>query len=431
MNGTDGGLWLGRQRWLAYGLLALTTVIATLVASSLGGAAADVRITLALSGATALWMVATPDGSATHYVGRTILAFVLCLLNPLYAIFAFIGFVDAHDSLRGRWVHVGVAATALTQAGAQSGGLPPETLPQTWVFLALFVVNSTLATIFLRFAVEYEEQIVAMRRLNTELEQAMAENETLHQELVARAREDGVSQERQRLAREIHDTIAQSLAGGVTQLEASVGGERQERALSLAREALREARRSVLDLAPHALEESTLPAALDSLVHDRAPRDGVRAEVTITGVPVPLHPEVEATVLRVSQESLANAAKHAQASRVGVTLSYADEEVVLDVRDDGVGFDPDLPVGLSSFGLRGMRQRVERLAGTLTLESAPGSGTACPHSPGRRHDAAHPHHRRRRPPGRAGWDPQHARDRPRLRRGRGGRQRSGSGRPRA
>lgn len=376
MTDMDDAMWLGRVRWVTYGLLALATLVATLTAPSLGEAAADSRITLALSGATALWMLATPYPSATHYAGRTALAFVLCWLNPLYAVFAFIGYVDAHDTLRGRWVHVGVVAVAITQAGAQSGGLPPDDLGQTGLFLALLVINGGLATIFLRMAVEYEERNEDLVRLNADLQRAVAENEALQAELVSRARDDGVTQERQRLAREIHDTIAQSLAGIVTQLEASVGGERQQRALELAREALREARRSVLDLAPPALEEATLPAALESLARDRGPGAGVQAEVTITGDPVPLHPEVESTVLRVSQESLTNTAKHARASRVGVTLSYAGDEIVLDVRDDGVGFDPRRPVGRSAFGLRGMRQRVERLAGTLTLESSPGSGTA-------------------------------------------------------
>lgn len=368
--------WLRRIRWVSFGLLGLATVVATLSAPSLDDAAADVRTTLTLSALTAAWMALTPRGGAIHYVGRTTLAFVLCLLNPLYAIFAFIGFVDAYDALRGRWAHVGIAAVAVTQAGAQSGGLPPDDLTQAGLFAALLLVNGGLSTIFLRFAVEYEEHNDELTRLNEGLQRAVAENEALQEQLVTRAREDGVAQERQRLAREIHDTIAQSLAGVVTQLEASVGGERQERALELARDALRDARRSVLDLSPHALEKVTLPTALTSLVRDREPEATVRIQVTITGDPVPLHPEVEATVLRVSQESLANVSKHARASRVGVTLSYADDEVVLDVRDDGVGFNPARPFAESSFGLRGMRQRAERLAGALILESTPGRGTA-------------------------------------------------------
>jgi signal transduction histidine kinase len=99
-----------------------------------------------------------------------------------------------------------------------------------------------------------------------------------------------------------------------------------------------------------------------------------------TGEALGLHPEVEVTMLRVVQEALANVAKHAGASRVGVTLSYMGDVVTVDVRDDGAGFLATGEVngsdGDSGFGLTAMRQRVERLAGTLEIESEPGRGTA-------------------------------------------------------
>ena len=155
-----------------------------------------------------------------------------------------------------------------------------------------------------------------------------------------------------------------------------MGGERHERALVLARHALAEARRSMLDLSPGDLDGATLPDALSCVVAAWSAEHAVRVDAVVVGDPVPLHPEVEATVIRIAQESLTNIAKHADAARVGVTLSYDGDEVVLDVRDDGVGFDVDAPTGPSSFGLRGMRQRVARLAGDLTLESLAGRGTA-------------------------------------------------------
>ena len=108
-------------------------------------------------------------------------------------------------------------------------------------------------------------------------------------------------------------------------------------------------------------------------------------EVETTGEARALHPEVEVTLLRVAQEALANVAKHAGASRAGVTLSYMEDVVSLDVRDDGVGFaaaegrreprQARSPAG-SGFGLVAMRQRVSRLAGQLEIESEPGAGTA-------------------------------------------------------
>jgi signal transduction histidine kinase len=105
----------------------------------------------------------------------------------------------------------------------------------------------------------------------------------------------------------------------------------------------------------------------------------VPARVTTTGVPRPMPADVEVTLLRTAQEALANVAKHANATRVGLTLSYMEDEVALDVRDDGIGFDPaglPGPAADGGFGLTAMRQRVERLSGTLDLESEPGTGTA-------------------------------------------------------
>jgi signal transduction histidine kinase len=109
----------------------------------------------------------------------------------------------------------------------------------------------------------------------------------------------------------------------------------------------------------------------------------VPGEVETTGDARALHPEVEVTLLRVAQEALANVAKHADASRAGVTLSYMEDVVSLDVRDDGAGFVPPAVPAASNgspagggFGLIAMRQRVSRLAGQLEIESEPGTGTA-------------------------------------------------------
>jgi signal transduction histidine kinase len=138
-----------------------------------------------------------------------------------------------------------------------------------------------------------------------------------------------------------------------------------------------------------------LPEALAEVVGQWSAVNGVTAAVTTTGDPVGLHAEIEVTLLRVAQEALANVAKHAAATRVGITLSYMADVVTLDVRDDGGGFRPpgDLAAppadgdgdgdggeggdGRSGgFGLTAMRQRVQRVAGTLAVESEPGVGTA-------------------------------------------------------
>ncbi len=243
----------------------------------------------------------------------------------------------------------------------------------------------------------------------------MAENTGLHAQLLAQAREAGVLEERQRMAAEIHDTIAQGLTGVITQFEAARHAhdrpDEHDRHLAnaerLARESLTEARRSVEGALPAPLAAATLPDALREVAREWSDRTTVPVEVTVTGDLVTLDPEIEVTLLRTAQEALANIAKHAQAGRARITLSYMGDEVVLDVHDDGVGFDVGRPATASGagFGLHGMRQRVARVAGSLAIESEPGRGTAIsarsPPSrsirPRRRHDDPIRAHRRRPP----------------------------------
>jgi signal transduction histidine kinase len=213
----------------------------------------------------------------------------------------------------------------------------------------------------------------------------IAENEGLHQQLLAQAREAGVLDERRRMAREIHDTLAQGLTGIVTQLQAAEqaalrthgdpGWRRHvDAATRLARESLTEARRSVEALRPEPLEGSRLSEALAGVAERCAALNGIKIQVTTTGTVRPVDPEAEFALLRTVQEALANVVRHARATRVGVTVSYMENEVAVDVRDDGVGFDP---VAVDhGFGLVAMRQRIAELSGTLQVESEPGGGTA-------------------------------------------------------
>ncbi|MFC4592076.1 sensor histidine kinase [Sphaerisporangium corydalis] len=331
--------------------------------------------------------------SQVYYWARSALAFALTWLNPFFAIFTTIGYFDAAHLLPRRWLRTGLLFTALTMAGSQSGGLPPVDGPQWIAFGALMALNSSLALLFSHLGTQEADDAVAqnavigeLERANARLEQALRENAGLHAQLLVQAREAGIGDERRRLAAEIHDTIAQGLAGIITQLQAAadsgdpeVAGDHVERAAALARHSLGEARRSVQDLGPGALEHDALPEALAKVVTAWSASTGVRAEFTVTGTAEPLHAEVEATVLRIAQEALANSGRHAGATRLGVTLSYMEDEVSLDVRDDGRGFDPRaLPPRESTrgFGLGGMRARAERIAGRLEVESEPGRGTA-------------------------------------------------------
>lgn len=327
--------------------------------------------------------------SAVYLVGRTVVVSVLCLLNPFFSLGAFVGYFDATRYAARRTAVVVVVVTAVTMAGAQSGGLPPRDPLQAAVLGVLVLVNGGLVLFFTRMQLEQDElaeQRVAtigeLEEVNRRLAEALAENEDLHDALVLRARESGRHDERERLALEIHDTIAQSLMGVVTQLEAArtqvhddpAGAlTRLDRAGGLARGALAEARRSVEGLLPEALDGSDLVDAVKRLVDDWSTRTGTPAQAVVTGTVQPVPPEVDSAVLRVVGEALRNVELHAGASRVAVTLSFMAGELALDVRDDGTGAAAPAE---GRFGLPGMRRRAERLGGELVLESAPGAGTA-------------------------------------------------------
>jgi signal transduction histidine kinase len=263
---------------------------------------------------------------------------------------------------------------------------------QVVIWVGLACVDVVLVGLFVLLGAKSEEQnqarktmIAELAQANQRLEEMMAENTGLQAQLLTQAREAGAGDERQRMAREIHDTLAQGLTGIITQLEAAqqTGSEpeRERRignAKRLARDSLAEARRSVQALRPQALEDSKLPDALADEVTRWTATSGVSAQAETTGDPRALHPEVEVTLLRVAQEALANVAKHAAAQHAWVTLSYMGDVVTLDVRDDGSGFTQPGESSSSGggFGLIAMRQRVGRLAGPLEIESEPGSGTA-------------------------------------------------------
>lgn len=211
--------------------------------------------------------------------------------------------------------------------------------------------------------------------------------EATRQELAQMERRAGTLAERQRLGGDIHDTVAQAFTSIVTLLEASraamkLGSPRAadhvELALQAAREGLGETRRVVWALRPESLEGTTLGDAIRRVTARLARETGMTARTVVTGEAQPLALDLEITLLRVAQEALANVRRHARGRHVVVTLSYMNDLVLLDVCDDGVGFDPATRRAEgrdSGLGLVGMRERVEALHGSLTIESSPGHGT--------------------------------------------------------
>jgi signal transduction histidine kinase len=171
-------------------------------------------------------------------------------------------------------------------------------------------------------------------------------------------------------------------ADAVLSQEADKARQHLEQARLTASENLAEARRLMWALQPEALGRAPLYEVLNTLTDQWACESGLQAVVTTTCNPRALRPEYEHTLVRATQEALTNVRKHAHASQVTVTLSYMEDLVTLDVQDDGIGFiwqetqHISERVGQASgFGLKGLRARVEKLGGTLIIESAPGEGT--------------------------------------------------------
>lgn len=280
-----------------------------------------------------------------------------------------------------RW---GLAAVAVTTVAAIGGfAWHQDGVSAAMVVGPVLGAAVAVATV-LGYQALYRES-EARRRLIDELTAARAD-------LAAAEHASGVLAERERLAREIHDTLAQGLSSIQLLLRAAERAlpGRPDDALAHVRSArvaagdnLAEARRFVRDWTPPDLEVAgSLPTALERLCATTTGASGLTAHAHVSGAPVRLPAAHETALLRIAQSALANAAQHANASRAEVTLSYMGTDVALDVVDDGGGFDPDrvAPPGQgpdgTGFGLSGMRARARALRGTLAVESAPGKGTA-------------------------------------------------------
>ena len=386
------------MQWVPYLVLAVPLFPYALTQGPTAGA---VGITVGVAVAAGAWItwftVLHPGWEERRWLMRLycvgLLAFIAALTarSPWYGFFTWYGFLTAFRYLAGAWRWAACAAVALIFGVDQGGGFHRLTVSQVVIWLVLGCVDVVLVGLFVLLGAKSEEQNLARKGMiadlaqaNQRLEEMMAENTGLQAQLLTQAREAGAGDERQRMAREIHDTLAQGLTGIITQLEAAQqtghDAERDRRignATRLARDSLAEARRSVQALRPQALEDARFPDALAQEVARWSATSGVPAEVKTTGDAMTMHPEVEVTLLRVAQEALANVAKHAAATHAWVTLSYMGDVVTLDVRDDGAGFaGPGRSESGGGFGLIAMRQRVNRLAGQLEIESEPGAGTA-------------------------------------------------------
>ena len=242
-------------------------------------------------------------------------------------------------------------------------------------FLALMIILGLLiiSTIMGAFIASIIKQSTDRQRLIDELTRSRAN-------LMKVEREAGRLTERQRLARDIHDTLAQHFTSIIMHLSATkysnpeaVQSEVQQ-AENAAREGLDEIRRIVWDMQPEQIEKASLVEAVEELAARWSAENSVLVKMNVTGTPRSLTSSAETALLRISQEAMHNINKHAQAKNVNITFSFMEDIFVMDIADDGLGFESsEIKNG---FGMKTMRDRAEELSGTLTIESERGAGTA-------------------------------------------------------
>ena len=310
-------------------------------------------------------------------IGVIVLWFALVNISPAYyfTLFGLFGQIFRHLSLRYGVIAILIlTGSIIYEQLADAGATFSLTNPTIWVFL-FTALGAIILGVWITAIIG---QSMRRRQLIEQLEATQAE-------LAAAERRAGILEERQRLARDIHDTLAQGFTSIVMHLEAAdqaLPGDLDtlqkhlDRARGTARTSLEQARRVVHALRPHSLDQQSLPDAIERTAVRWQEETGIPLTTTITGDPIPLHPDIEVTLLRATQEALANIRKHAQATAVQLTLSYIDDVVVLDVQDNGVAFAGAAASPLSGgYGLQAMRERAEQCGGSVTLESEPGEGT--------------------------------------------------------
>ncbi len=313
------------------------------------------RGTVYLAGIVALFAVAASQDPNTWY-----LAFALC--PQCYHV----------TGVRGAMV----PAIALNLIGAAAVGYYSRSASGVTIAISLAAFGIAFTVVYGGYLLGIIQQSTIRAELITQLEATRAE-------LAEVSREAGALAERQRLASEIHDTLAQGFSSILmlvqaadAQLERAPGSARAQLDLAAqtARDNLAEARSLVSGLTSAQLQAGTLTDALRRVAKRSGAELGIDASFEIAGPDRALSAATEVVLLRTSQEALANVRKHASATMVAVRLCYEADRVRLEVTDDGVGFDPAAVNG--GYGLRGMRGRVAEAGGTVTVRSAPGSGTS-------------------------------------------------------
>jgi signal transduction histidine kinase len=340
------------------------------------------RLAYVLLAALSAWYVAVGRRALRDEPGRNGLVYVAVAAGLTVALFAVaaVGALMLFALYPHIWRMVAprlaVVATvavvaAVTASAILRGGLAGPALVGWLVMGAVTLAVGLLLGLWI-------VNIIEQSRRRADL---LAELAATRAELEAANRQAGVIAERERLAHEIHDTIAQGCTSVLLLLEAAESALEADpakaarylrRAQETTRDNLAEARALVAALTPPDLSNTSLPEALRRIVERAGLTPGPAAELLVTGTPRGLPAEREVALLRVTQEALTNVRRHADATRVEVGLAYDADGVRLRVCDDGRGFDPDAP--RSGDGLAGMRARATRVGGVVSVTAAPGAG---------------------------------------------------------
>ncbi len=302
-------------------------------------------------------------------------ALALAFLNSEFAFVGFSLVLQAFILLPFGWSLAALGAFLLIGVVAvfTTPGVPDATDALAGIFVVAGIGTLMAALVFSTWRANHET------RLRGAL---IARLEAAQRDLAEREREAGVMAERARLSRDLHDTLAQGFTGVIAQLSAAelalMHPERKARShltvtREIARASLHDIRQLVWALRPAELRDDEVESALARLTTSWSRQTGVDTSFDVSQPFRPLVPEVEVALLRVLQEALSNAARHSRAGKVEVRLTLEGEFVLLDVADDGVGFDVDAET--FGVGLAGMRERLTALGGQLLLESNPGEGT--------------------------------------------------------
>jgi signal transduction histidine kinase len=362
-----------QEMWWVWHAAAAVAAGATAVLLALDAHWVGLGVLLALAG----WYAATggramsrPErgGLGIAYVVLAVpLVLAVCALTPSGSFLLFVFFPQVWRLLPAPGAVaatvVGVLGCGALLMGPQLSG-PDGLLAAAW--LGVLVLVSVLLGLW----------ITRIIRQSSERADLLAALERTRSELAAASHDLGVLNERERMAREIHDTLAQGLTSILLLAQAMEPADpRATRVAEIARDNLAEARALVAALGPADLDGATLPAALQRLVERVGGELGIAAEMRVEGAERALPVGHDIVLMRVSQEAVANVRKHAGASRLELVLAFDPAATVVRISDDGRGFDPTAPGGRVGFGLAGMRERVREFGGALDLRSAPGGGT--------------------------------------------------------